>query len=108
MTDKYRNKYRIASARASFWDYGWNAAYFVTICTKDRMYYFGEIQRDGGDTVHHLSDIGKIAQKYTQILPGNPGFTITLFVMIRHFGISQNTSFGILENGMKIDFTFPN
>lgn len=39
----YKNKYRNESARAQWWDYGWAAAYFVTICTKDRIHYFGEI-----------------------------------------------------------------
>ena len=43
MTDKFQNKYRIASARLPGWDYGWNAPYFVTICTKDRECFFGEI-----------------------------------------------------------------
>ncbi len=32
MTGKFQNKYRIPSARATWWDYGRNAAYFVTIC----------------------------------------------------------------------------
>jgi putative transposase len=39
----YKNKYRNESARAQWWDYGWAAAYFVTICTKNRIHYFGEI-----------------------------------------------------------------
>src|SRR5690606_8271937 len=39
----YKNKYRIASARAPWWDYGWNAPYFITICTQNRSYYFGDI-----------------------------------------------------------------
>lgn len=43
MTDKFQNKYRISSSRLQNWDYGWNAAYFVTICTKNREPYFGEI-----------------------------------------------------------------
>ena len=43
MTDKYKNKYRIESARLQTWDYGSNAAYFVTICAADRKHYFGEI-----------------------------------------------------------------
>jgi REP element-mobilizing transposase RayT len=43
MTDKFQNTYRIASARLPGWDYGWNAPYFVTICTKDRECFFGEI-----------------------------------------------------------------
>lgn len=41
--EKYKNKYRIASARAQWWDYGWAGAYFITICTKNREHHFGEI-----------------------------------------------------------------
>lgn len=41
--DKFQNKYRIPSARLQNWDYGSNAAYFVTICTSDRKCYFGDI-----------------------------------------------------------------
>lgn len=56
--DKYQNKYRIASARATFWNYGWPAAYFVTICTKDRKHLFGEVV--DGQMV--LSETGKIVK----------------------------------------------
>ena len=55
--DKYKNKYRIPSTRLQNWDYGWEAIYFVTICTKDRIHYFGEI--DNGEM--KLSPIGAIA-----------------------------------------------
>ena len=41
---KYLNKYRSESARAQWWDYGWNGAYFITICTADREHFFGEIK----------------------------------------------------------------
>jgi hypothetical protein len=41
---KYRNKYRTESIRASWWDYGRKAAYFVTICSQDRVWYFGEVE----------------------------------------------------------------
>ncbi len=41
---KYMNKYRSESARAQWWDYGWNGAYFITICTADREHFFGEIK----------------------------------------------------------------
>lgn len=58
MPDKYQNKYRIASARAPWWDYGKNAAYFVTVCTKNKKHYFGKI-RDGR---MRLSETGQIAQ----------------------------------------------
>jgi hypothetical protein len=57
MTDKFQNKYRIASSRLQNWDYRWNAAYFVTICTKNRDHYFGEISN--GEM--NLSGIGIIA-----------------------------------------------
>jgi len=43
MTDLFRDTYRIPSARLDSWDYGDNAAYFVTICTAERQNYFGEI-----------------------------------------------------------------
>ncbi len=42
--DKFQNKYRIASARLPNWDYTSNGAYFITICTKDRIPYFGRIE----------------------------------------------------------------
>ena len=57
-SDLYKNKYRIASARAPWWNYGWNAPYFITICTKNREHFFGEIR----DRKMHLSEIGAIAQ----------------------------------------------
>lgn len=53
----YKNKYRSESARAQWWDYGWAAAYFVTICTKDRRHYFGEVK----DGKMNLTPVGAIA-----------------------------------------------
>jgi|SRR6185503_165479 len=44
MEDQYRNRYRISPARLANWDYGSDGLYFITICTKERMQYFGEIQ----------------------------------------------------------------
>lgn len=40
--EKYLNKYRIPSARVNWHDYN-GGMYFVTICTKNRKHYFGEI-----------------------------------------------------------------
>ncbi len=57
MAEKYRNKYRISSTRLQNWDYRWNGAYFITICTKNREHYFGEIV----DGKMALSNIGVIA-----------------------------------------------
>ncbi|MDZ7775433.1 MAG: transposase [Bacteroidales bacterium] len=38
------------------WDYGWNAAYFITICTNNREHYFGEIENGK----MYMSSIGVI------------------------------------------------
>ena len=40
--DKFQNRFRIPSARANWHDYN-GGIYFVTICTKNREHYFGEI-----------------------------------------------------------------
>jgi len=71
MAEKFQNKYRIASARLQTWDYGWNAAYFVTICTQDREYFFGNIT----DGKMHLSETGNIAQKFWMEIPNHFPFT---------------------------------
>ena len=60
--DKFKNKYRIASSRAQWWDYGINASYFITICTKNREYYFGEISANK----MHLSHTGLLADVFWQ------------------------------------------
>ncbi len=56
--EKFQDKYRIASARLQSWDYGSQAAYFVTICTKHRTHFFGEII----DNQMQLNSIGELAE----------------------------------------------
>ena len=92
--EKYKNKYRIASARAPFWDYRWNAAYFVTICTKNRICWFGKISNG----VMKLSAIGEIVNaewlKTFKIRPDMNLFMGEYVVMPNHFhaiiGIGEN------------------
>lgn len=54
--EKFRNKYRTQSARASFWDYSRDGLYYITICTYKRKMIFGHINN------HEmiLSPVGKI------------------------------------------------
>ena len=59
-TEKFRNNYRIPSTRLQNWDYGWAGAYFITICTKNRVKYFGDII----DRRMHLSPIGVLADVF--------------------------------------------
>lgn len=44
MSERFRGKYRNESIRLKNWDYARDAAYFITICTKNREHIFGEIQ----------------------------------------------------------------
>lgn len=53
----YKNQYRNESTRAPWWNYGWNGAYFVTICIKNREHHFGKIS----EGMMTLSDMGKYA-----------------------------------------------
>ena len=41
----YTKKFGRVSIRAKWWDYRWSSSYFVTICTKNRVPYFGEIEK---------------------------------------------------------------
>src|SRR5690554_2686213 len=92
--DKYKNKYRIASTRAQWWDYSANAAYFVTICTKNRKHFFGEIKN--GKMI--LSEIGKIAHsEWLKTFEMRPDMNLIrgeFVVMPNHFhaiiGIGKN------------------
>ena len=44
--DKFKNKYRIKSTRATWHDYN-GGAYFITVCTKNMEHFFGEIETEG-------------------------------------------------------------
>jgi REP element-mobilizing transposase RayT len=59
-TDKFQNKYRIPSSRAVWHDYN-GGDYFITICTAERMHYFGEI--NNGEMV--LNGLG---QKFDELI----------------------------------------
>jgi REP element-mobilizing transposase RayT len=71
--DKYRGKYRIPSARWRDWDYGANAAYFVTICTAHRQLFFGQIS----DAEMIRSEIGQIAHEYWLQIPEHFPFVVS-------------------------------
>lgn len=85
--DKFNNKYRIPSARAPFWDYGWNAAYFLTICTKNRECWFGDVI--DGEMV--LNEIGKIANDCWLEIPKH-----FPFVKLENYVIMPNHVHGIV------------
>ena len=95
--DKFKDKFRIPSARLINWDYGSYGLYFVTICTLNRACYFGDItEKPSVETQHfaspppadektdepfsggnetqnmaslHYTEIGEIANQFWQEIP---------------------------------------
>jgi len=104
--DKYKNTYRIPSNRLEGYDYGVNGCYYVTICTKDRKHYFGEIvgtndhpyQRNVNNNIetdNHPSlqrtHIGEMAERYWFDIPNH-----FPFVILDEFVLMPNHIHGIL------------
>jgi len=79
MSEKYKNKYRIASSRLQNWDYGSNGAYFITICTHNREHFFGTVllepqfiatlPQPAQQATMQLNEIGQLAQEYWLEIP---------------------------------------
>jgi len=65
------------------WDYSWNGAYFVTICTKNRINYFAKMINNKT----HLNKLGLITQKYWLEIP-------------KHFSFTQLDEYTIMPNHM--------
>ncbi len=76
---KFRNKYRIPSARLPGWDYRNAGAYFITICTHNREPFFGECTQGK----MKLSTPGMIAQGCWHQIPFlNPHVSLGAFVVM--------------------------
>jgi REP element-mobilizing transposase RayT len=61
----FKDRYRIESTRLKGWDYSQAGAYFVTLCTRQRECFFGEVI----DREMHLSPIGEIVTAEWQRTP---------------------------------------
>ena len=90
---KYKNKYRIASTRLQGYDYRQNGAYFITICTKDRVHFFGNISKPSNDRdpVMQLNELGELAEKFWMEIPEH-----FPFVELGNFVVMPNHTHGIL------------
>ncbi len=93
--EKFQNKFRIPSARYPNWDYGNEAAYFITICTQNREYYFGEIENN--EMIFNV--IGKLAEQYWSEIPNH-----FLGIGLGNFVVMPNHVHGILIIDRKKDF----
>jgi putative transposase len=100
--DKFKNKYRIPSARLQSWDYGANGAYFITICTQRREHFFGEIMNVPivGTSVitslqtkqtMRLNELGQWAEKLWMEIPNH-----FPFIELGNFVVMPNHTHGIL------------
>jgi len=91
---KFKNKYRIPSARHPNWDYHNHALYFVTICTDKRRHFSGKISNG----IMILSNIGKIVQsEWLKTFEIRPDMNLTKYehiIMPNHFhaiiGVGKN------------------
>ncbi|HAX93716.1 MAG TPA: hypothetical protein DCY25_07205 [Bacteroidales bacterium] len=85
MAEKFRNKYRIPSARLPSWDYSHDGMYFITICTLNRECFFGKIV----NREMHLDGIGEITeQQWIKTPEMRPDMNLELdafVVMPNHF-----------------------
>jgi REP element-mobilizing transposase RayT len=81
--EKFNRKYRIKSARCPVWDYRSRGAYFITICTKNRMHYFGHVS----DHKMILSTAGEIVFRNWASIPNHfPHVRLDAFVVMpNHF-----------------------
>lgn len=87
MAEKFRNKYRVPSARLENWNYGSNGAYFITICTKEMQHFFGEVV----DKKMILNAAGVLAEEYwIEIIKQFP------YLDLGNFQIMPNHMHGIL------------
>jgi len=87
MSDRFQNRYRIPSARAAWWDYANNGAYFITIKTAGGEHCFGRVVT----RKMNLSDIGTVAHKCWMDIP-----THFPFVELGAFVVMPNHVHGII------------
>ncbi|BAU55443.1 transposase [Mucilaginibacter gotjawali] len=97
MSDLFKNKYRISSARLQTWNYADNSLYFITICTKDRECFFGDIVEtrcsaslaDMPENKMQLNDLGKkVESEWLKTIELRPDMNLELaeyVVMPNHF-----------------------
>jgi len=87
----YQGKYRIDSARLADYDYGSNGIYFVTIYTRDRHCYFGDIADDTDGFALQPTPIGQRAIDCWLAIPDH-----FPFVRLDEFQVMPNHIHGLL------------
>ena len=97
--EKFRNQYRIQSARLPNWNYGSNGIYFITICTRNKAHFFGRINEN---KQQQLNASGQIAEQIWKQIPEQfPFIRLDAFVImpnhVHGLLIIDRTTFNPLE-----------
>ncbi len=75
----FKNRFRIDSTRLKHWDYSSSAYYYVTICTKRHVCFFGEVI----EGKIKLTPLGAVALKSWEEIPHHfPQVTLDAFVIM--------------------------
>ncbi len=83
MPNKFNNTYRIPTNRLPGYDYGADGWYFVTICTKNRVHYFGEIVETRNCASLQPTETGIITNEYWLQIPQHyPFVQLDAFVVM--------------------------
>lgn len=100
--EKYRNKYRIPSTRLQHYDYGSQGLYFITICTKNHIRFFGDIVDTGNGPSLRPTTIGRIAMEYWKEIPHHYPY-----VILDEYVVMPDHMHGILafNTPNKVDWT---
>lgn len=102
--ERFKHKYRIPSTRLPTWNYLSEGLYFITICTKDREHYFGEIKEDK----ICLNELGLITK--TEWMK-TPDIRSDMNLALEEFVVMPNHFHGIIfigENEFNTARFFPN
>jgi len=96
MSKRPRRRNRISSYRLKGYDYGSNSMYSVTINTKNKVNFFGEVIEEklpNGKLIAKLqeTEIGRVANEYWQSIPEH-----FPFVQLDEFVVMPNHIHGVL------------
>jgi putative transposase len=86
-TALYKRKYRVESIRLKNHDYGADGYYFITVCTRNRQFFFGDVIAGKME----LSTIGEMAQKFWQEIPKH-----SIYAYLNEYVIMPNHVHGII------------
>jgi len=108
----YQNKYRTKSLRLKGWNYSNLGSYYVTICTKRKKYYFGDIR----NRKMILNGLGKIAEEFLIKIPEhNSNVEIDYFIVMPNhihliiiiFGKRSDVACNVATNTNKMSMISP-